>query len=189
MKRHQVSSPILVTGGTGTLGQIVVALLHDAGLNVRVLSRHTPVPTDGIEHVTGDLTTGEGLETAVRGTQIIVHCAGTAKGDDDKTRRLVLAARPAGVRHLVYVSVVGADRIPVGSTLDRMMFGYFAAKLAAERIVSGSGIPWTTLRATQFQETFLSVAKGMARLPLIPVPAGFRSVSYTHLTLPTNREV
>ena len=54
------------------------------------------------------------------------------------------------------------------------MFGYFASKLAAERVVAGSGIPWTTLRATQFQQSFLSVARWMAKLPVIPVPNGFR---------------
>jgi uncharacterized protein YbjT (DUF2867 family) len=51
---------------------------------------------------------------------------------------------------LVAISVVGADRIPVVSGIDRAMFGYFAAKLAAERVVADSGLPWTTLRATQF---------------------------------------
>ena len=54
------------------------------------------------------------------------------------------------------------------------MFGYFGSKLAAEQVVANSGIPWTTLRATQFQQSFLAVARGMARLPVIPVPGGFR---------------
>ena len=81
---------------------------------------------------------------------------------------------PAGVRHLVYISVVGADRIPIVSGIDRAMFGYFGSKLAAERIVSGSGLPWTTLRATQFHDLQLTVAEQMAKLPVIPVPAGVR---------------
>src|SRR5204863_9009496 len=51
---------------------------------------------------------------------------------------------------------------------------YFASKLAAERVVVDSGLPWTTLRATQFHDLFLMTARQMARLPLIPVPAGFR---------------
>jgi uncharacterized protein YbjT (DUF2867 family) len=75
---------------------------------------------------------------------------------------------------LVYISVVGADRIPVVSGIDRAMFGYFASKLAAERAVADSGLPWTTLRATQFHNLFLMTAKQMARLPVITVPAGFR---------------
>ena len=66
---------------------------------------------------------------------------GTKKGDEDKARHLVRAARRAGTRHLVYISVVGADRIPVASGVDRAMFGYFAAKLAAERVVADSGLP------------------------------------------------
>jgi uncharacterized protein YbjT (DUF2867 family) len=74
----------------------------------------------------------------------------------------------------VYISVVGADRVPVVSGIDRAMFGYFAAKLAAERIVADSGLPWTTLRATQFHDLMSATARGMAKLPVIPVPAGFR---------------
>ena len=54
------------------------------------------------------------------------------------------------------------------------MFGYFASKLAAERVVADSGLPWTTLRAAQFHDLILMVAQQMARLPVIPVPAGFR---------------
>jgi len=69
---------------------------------------------------------------------------------------------------------VGADRIPVVSRVDRAMFGYFAAQLAAERVVTGSGLPWTTLRATQFHDLILTVARALAKLPVVPVPAGFR---------------
>src|SRR6185369_10063806 len=70
-------------------------------------------------------------------------------------------------------SVIGADRIPVVSGIDRTMFGYFGFKLAAERIVAESGLPWTTLRAAQFHDLSLTVAQQMAKLPVIPVPAGF----------------
>jgi len=75
---------------------------------------------------------------------------------------------------VVYISVVGADRVPVAGRADRAMFGYFASKLAAERIVAGSGVPWTTLRATQFHDLMLTTAEQMAKLPVMPVPAGFR---------------
>jgi uncharacterized protein YbjT (DUF2867 family) len=78
------------------------------------------------------------------------------------------------VEHFVHISVIGADRIPVVSAIDRAMFGYFASKLATERVVAESGLPWTTLRASQFHDAFLLVARGMTRLPIIPVPAGFR---------------
>jgi uncharacterized protein YbjT (DUF2867 family) len=176
-----VASPTLITGGTGTLGRLVVAQLRDAGRHVRVLSRGRRQGGEDlgeggteIEFVTGDLATGEGIEAAVAGTEIIVHCAGSAKGDEDKARHLVRAASGAGTRHLVYISVVGDDRIPIASGVDRAMFGYFGSKLAAERIVADSGMPWTTLHATQFYDLTLMTAQQMAKLPLIPIPAGFR---------------
>jgi uncharacterized protein YbjT (DUF2867 family) len=164
----------LVTGGTGTLGRLVVPRLRDAGCTVRVLSRRSREAGEGIEFVTGDLATGEGIEAAVEGAEIIVHCAGTNSCDAEKSRNLVRAASQVGVRHLVYISVVGADRIPVVSGVDRAMFGYFASKLAAERVVADSGLPWTTLRATQFHYGFLTVARQMAKLPVLPVAAGVR---------------
>ena len=165
---------ILVTGGTGTLGRLVVPRLRSAGCRVRVLSRGSHEAADGVEFVTGDLATGEGVEAAVRGTEIIVHCAGSTKGDEDKALNLVRAASRVGPRHLVYISVVGADRVPVVSGVDRAMFGYFASKLAAERIVAESGLPFTTLRATQFHDLTLATARQMAKLPVIPVPSGVR---------------
>ena len=70
--------------------------------------------------------------------------------------------------------MVGADRLPVVSGLDRAMFGYFASKRAAELVVEESGLPWTTLRATQFHELMLMVARQTSRLPVLPAPAGFR---------------
>ena len=169
-----MASTTLVTGGTGTLGRLVVPRLHDAGHGVRVLSRHPHQGGDDVEFVTGDLTTGEGIQSAVEGPEIIVHLAGSSKGDEDKARHLVRAASRAGTRHLVYISVVGVDRIPVVSGVDCTMFGYFGSKLAAERVVADSGLPWTTLRATQFHDLVLMVAQQMARLPVIPVAAGFR---------------
>jgi uncharacterized protein YbjT (DUF2867 family) len=165
---------ILVTGGTGTLGSFVVPRLRDAGCNVRVLSRHSRDAEEGIEYLANDLTTGEGIEPAVEGVEVIIHLAGGQKGDDVKTQNLVRAASRAGTPHLVYISVVGADRIPVVSGIDRAMFGYFASKRAAERVVAGSGLPWTTLRATQFHELALLTAQYMAKLPVLPVPTGFQ---------------
>ena len=164
----------LVTGGTGTLGRLVVPRLQDAGYDVRVLSRHSHDGQGGIEFVTGDLATGEGIDAAVEGSEIIVHLAGDKKGDEHKAQNLVRAASRNGTQHLVYISVVGADRIPVTSRIDRAMFGYFASKLAAEQIVVDSGLPWTTLRATQFHQSMLLLVQQMAKLPVIPVPARWK---------------
>jgi uncharacterized protein YbjT (DUF2867 family) len=169
-----MNAPVLVTGGTGTLGRLVVPRLRDAGREVRVLSRHRREGGQGVQLATGDLATGEGIDAAVEGTEVIVHCAGTTRGDEGKARHLVRAASRAGVRHLVHISVVGADRVPLASGIDRAMFGYFGSKLAAERVVADSGLPWSTLRATQFHDLLFLVVGQLARLPVVPVPAGFR---------------
>jgi uncharacterized protein YbjT (DUF2867 family) len=160
-----MTSPILVTGGTDTLGRHVVPLLREAGRDMRVLSRRGHESGDGIEYVSGDLRKGEGIEPAVERVEIILHLAGGPKGDDEATGNLVRVASRAGVRHVVYISVIAADRVPLG---------YFRSKLGAERAVAGSGVPWTTLRAAQFHDFALNVVQKMAMLPVVPVPGGVR---------------
>jgi uncharacterized protein YbjT (DUF2867 family) len=154
---------ILVTGGTGTLGKQVAARLREADREVRVLSRRAGHSQHGLTFVTGDLATGEGLPAAVRGAGTIVHCASNQKGDVQATRNLVLAAAREQSPHLVYISIVGVDRFP---------HGYFKSKLKAEGVIADSGLPWTTLRATQFYELIRNGARRLAALPVIPVPAG-----------------
>ena len=156
--------PILVTGGTGTLGRQVVARLRESGREVRVLTRHSRASQDGLAFVTGDLATGEGLPAAVDGAGTIVHCASNRRGDGEATRRLVRAvAQETPAPHVVYISIVGVDRFPRG---------YFKTKLEAEGVITDSGLPSTTLRATQFYELIRSGVRRLARLPVIPVPAG-----------------
>jgi len=163
-----MSSLVLVTGGTGTLGRLVTPLLREAGYPVRVLSRHgAGAGADhGVGHVIGDLFTGAGVEAAVQGAEIVLHLAGGPKGDDEATRNLVRAAQRGGdVRHLVYISVIGADRVPLA---------WLRSKLGAEQAVAGSGLPWTTLRAAQFHDLVLTMVQKMAKLPVVPVPGGLR---------------
>jgi uncharacterized protein YbjT (DUF2867 family) len=164
--------PILVTGGTGTLGRQVVTRLQRAGRPVRALGRHATDMNPAVELVVADLETGAGVDAALDGVEIVVHCAGTAKGDDIKAKTLVDAAQRANVRHIVYISVVGADETPINGPIDRAMFGYFGAKHAAERIIAESGIPWTTVRATQFHDLTLKTLEQLAKLPVMPVFGG-----------------
>jgi uncharacterized protein YbjT (DUF2867 family) len=159
------TAPILVTGGTGTLGGHVVPLLRAAGHEVRVLSRGAREGGDGVEYVTGDLSTGEGVAAAVAGVRTVLHLAGGPKGDDVATRNLVRACVGAKVRHLVYISVIGADRVPLA---------WLRTKLDAERVIADSGIPWTTLRAAQFHDLTLTMIEKMTKLPVLPVPGGLR---------------
>jgi uncharacterized protein YbjT (DUF2867 family) len=171
------NEPILVTGGTGGLGHRVVERLRNAGRNVRVLSRHAHESAPGVEYVAGDLAKDVGVQASVDGVAIVIHCAGVGKIKEDtaQAQNLVRAANRAGVRHLVSVSVVGADRIPVNNAVDRSMFAYFASQRAKELVVAESGMPWTNLRATQFHDGFILVmVRGMSKLPVVPLPAGFR---------------
>ncbi len=123
---------IVVTGGTGGLGRRVVTRLRDQGRNVRVLNRHQGDSQEGVEYVAGDLAKNEGIEEAISGAEIVVHCAGVGKIKEDtaQAQNLVVAAQRGGVRHLVSISVVGAERIPVRSAVDRAMFAYFASQRA-----------------------------------------------------------
>jgi uncharacterized protein YbjT (DUF2867 family) len=160
-----MASPVLVTGGTGRLGRLVVARLQERGCDVRVLSRHGRPVLPGVTFFTADLRTGQDIEPAVTGTAAIIHCATSTRGDAEATRNLVAAASRTGSAHLVYVSIVGIDRIA--------SWGYPKAKLQAEQIVAGSGLPWTILRVTQFYDYCLANARKLSRFPIAPVPAGF----------------
>ena len=111
-------------------------VLAEAGHEARPLSRGSG----------GDLVTGAGLAEALDGADRVLHAAsdsGTRHGavDVEATRSLLTAA--AGVEHLLYLSIVGVDRIP---------YRYYRNKLACEQLVAASGIPFTILRATQFHE-------------------------------------
>jgi len=149
---------ILVTGGTGTLGRIVTERLRADGHEVRVLSRHVqPYAVDLREG-------GAGLEAAVKGVDAIVHCATTPRGGDERAAaHLIAAARAAGVPHLLYISIVGVDVVPIG---------YYQTKFAVEKLISESGLGWTILRTTQFHDLVVQVLAGLVRLPVLLLPAG-----------------
>ncbi|MFJ3671649.1 SDR family oxidoreductase [Streptomyces sp. NPDC090106] len=149
---------ILVTGGTGTLGRLVAERLRADGHEVRVLSRHS-------EPYAADLRKGgDALDRAVEGVDTIVHCATTPTGGDERAAaHLLAAARWAGVRHFVHISIVGIERVD---------FPYYRVKLAVEKQIERSGVPWTILRATQFHDLVARLFDASSKLPVMPVPAG-----------------
>ncbi|MFI6866723.1 SDR family oxidoreductase [Nocardia sp. NPDC050406] len=153
---------VLITGGTGKLGRTVAARLDNGQSEVRVLSRR---PAPG--RVVGDLRRGTGLDAAVAGVDVVVHCATTyGRGDVAAARHLVDAiGRTGGRPHVVNVSIVGVDRIPLP---------YYRAKFAAEQTISTSGLPWTILRATQFHDLLATMFARPRWLPFTLAPAGFR---------------
>ncbi|GAA5142315.1 SDR family oxidoreductase [Pseudonocardia adelaidensis] len=154
-----MEEPILVTGGTGTVGREVVRLLRDAGSQPRVLSRQR-----GPGLVTGDLVTGAGIAEAVRDVGVVVHAATRPGRDVTGIRQLMAAARSTGAHpHVVLISIVGADRVPLP---------YYRERCAVEDAVAGSGLPWTVQRSTQFHALLDRLLGIAARLPVLPVPAG-----------------
>jgi uncharacterized protein YbjT (DUF2867 family) len=132
---------IAVAGGTGVVGRHAVEAVRAAGHVPVILSRSTGV----------DLLTGTGLDAALAGADAVIDtsnittlsAAAATTFFTRATGNLVAAAARAGVGHLVVLSIVGIDRMP---------HDYYAGKVAQERVVANSTVPWTILRATQFHE-------------------------------------
>lgn len=167
---------ILVTGGTGNLGRELVPRLLGRGHTVRVLSRRADPPTpDGAVAVQGDLVKGTGLDEAVDGVDVIVHCAGgtggpssmlyrvTKRTDAGATKTLLDAAKAAGDPYVVYISIVGIDRIPLG---------YYRAKLEAEGHIDDAGLPYTILRTTQWHPLLWELCERAGRRRTMYLPRG-----------------
>jgi len=131
---------IVVIGGTGRIGSKTVAILRQGGHEVVAASPDTGVNT----------ITGQGLKEAMTGTQVVIDLANSPSFEDTAVleffqtsgRNLLAAEAPAGVRHHIALSIVGTDRAPDN--------GYFRAKVAQEKLIEASGIPYTIIRSTQF---------------------------------------
>lgn len=163
---------ILLTGGTGVLGSELLPKLAAAGHVVRVMSRRGGSADVGAptEWVQADLLTGEGLDGALKDVELVLHCASsprkqTREIDVEGTRLLLQAAGRTGKPAVFYISIVGVDRIP---------FGYYKAKLAAERLVEAYAGSWSILRATQFHELIDMFLRMLVRLPFAMLPANFQ---------------
>jgi uncharacterized protein YbjT (DUF2867 family) len=164
-----VESRVLVTGGTGTLGRVLVPQLRAAGHQVAVLSRRPGTAPEGVERRVGDLRSSTGLGAALTGIDTVVHLASdplrASKVDVEGSDRLVAEAAAAGVGHLVYLSIVGCDRNP---------YPYYRAKTAVESLVLDGRVPGTVLRATQFHDFVPRVAGMLRKGPLLVLPRGLR---------------
>jgi uncharacterized protein YbjT (DUF2867 family) len=160
---------VLVTGAAGGLGRELLPRLVTNGYAVRGTSRRDDPAIRGVEWVKSDITTGDGLADAVRGVETVIHAASDAfdawKVDADGTARLIEMCERANVRHFIYVSIVGVDKIPLE---------YYKAKLAAEERVMTGRVPWTIQRAPQFFGFVDFIISRMARFPLIMLPTDWK---------------
>ena len=153
---------IVVIGGTGLIGAKTVAILRQGGHEVVAASRKGGVNT----------VTGEGLKEAMVGAQTVIDVSNAPSLDakavleffETSGRNLLAAEAAAGVRHHVVLSIVGADRVP-GQ-------GYYRAKIAQEKLIETSGIPYTIIRATQFFEFLGSIADANTNGMVVRLPLG-----------------
>ena len=165
---------IVVIGGTGLIGSKTVAILRQRGHQVVAASPNTGVNT----------ITGEGLKGALAGAQVVIDLVNSPSFEDKAVldffetseRHLLPAEAAAGVRHHVALSIVA---------IDRTDNGYFRAKVAQEKLIEESGVPYTIIRATQFMEFLRGIAdykrgreRSQASARLVPAHRGGRGRAY-----------
>ena len=152
---------IVVIGGTGLIGSKTVAILRQGGHEVVGAS-----PKSGVNSITG-----EGLKEAMAGTQVVIDLTNSPSFEDKAVleffetsgRNLLPAEAAAGVRHHVALSIVA---------IDRTDNGYFRAKIAQEKLIEGSGIPYTIVRSTQFLEFLAGIAASGAEGDKVRISTG-----------------
>ena len=153
---------IVVIGGTGLIGTKLVNILRKRDHEALAAS-----PASGVNTITG-----EGLTEALAGAQIVVDLANAPSWEDKAVleffetsgRNLLAAETKAGVRHHIALSIVGTDRTPDN--------GYFRAKVAQEKLIETSGIPYTIIRSTQFMEFLGGIAASSTNGSMVRISPG-----------------
>ncbi|CAN7572281.1 SDR family oxidoreductase [Mesorhizobium caraganae] len=143
---------IVIIGGTGLIGSKTTERLRKQGHEVIAAAPNTGVNT----------ITGEGVKEALTGAEVVIDLANSPSFEDNAAmeffeisgRNLLAADKAAGVRHHIALSVVGTERLQDA--------GYFRAKLAQEKLIKASGIPYTIVHSTQFMEFLPAIAKSGA---------------------------
>lgn len=153
---------IVVLGGTGLVGSKTVPILRGSGHEVLVAS-----PKSGV-----DTITGAGLAGALAGAEVVIDLTNSPSFEDKAVleffetsgRNILAAERAAGVTHHVALSIVGCDRTPDN--------GYFRAKVAQEKLVAASGVPYSIVRSTQFLEFLAGIVTSSVNGDVVRVSPG-----------------
>ncbi|SRR5579884_807476 len=159
---------VLVTGATGVLGRALLERLDHQEFAVRAAARHVPASgsDSDVEWVSIDVASGDGVQAALDGVDVVLHAVnaggrGSREVNVDGLQGLLLAARTAGVSHVIYPSIVGIDRIPLA---------YYRQKLEAEKLVARGAVGWTLVRGTQFHDLIDHIFSRLSRFPVVPLP-------------------
>ncbi len=152
-------SNILITGGTGVLGKSLCALLTSHTIPFTIGSRRNLTNAENVAVM--DLLTGGGVADAVAGKSVVIHLASDLKREQQVTQNLLKALTANPTVHLIYVSIVGIDKVSID---------YYRQKLASERAIKESALPYSILRATQFHEFIDQLLSNFLRAPIGLLP-------------------
>jgi uncharacterized protein YbjT (DUF2867 family) len=163
---------ILVTGSTGQLGSTLLKQLKSSDYKVKITSRRKPEGIGNFEWVYSDLSSGEGLEAAIKDVDVIIHAA-TSPIKNSKMVEVSgfkeFLGKMKHIKHLIYPSIVGIDEIPLK---------YYKQKYEAEELLKNCSIPHTIVRATQFHNFVenLFISKPLFKRYIVPGNLKFQSV-------------
>ncbi|MBT2658455.1 NAD(P)H-binding protein [Bacillus sp. ISL-18] len=163
---------VLVTGSSGQLGSTLLKQLNGFDYQVKLTSKRKPEGIEHLEWVYSDLSTGEGLEEAIKDVDVIIHAA-TSPIKNSKIVEVSGFKEFIGklhhIKHFIYPSIVGIDEIP---------FNYYQQKQKAENLLKNSSIPHTIVRATQFHHFVekIFISKPLFKRYIVPGNVPFQSV-------------
>lgn len=165
---------ILVTGGTGTLGSCFEQLALGEGMDIRIASRNKPAEMKS-EWCFLDVETGEGLKEALKDVDVVFHTATSPVRNSDVidvggTKKLLAVCKEQKIKHFIYPSIVGIDKIPMK---------YYESKVQVENLVQASDLPYTILRATQFHNLVEKLFDAFLRFPvtILPTKMQFQTIA------------
>jgi len=173
--KKSMANKILITGGTGHLGQKIVQLIKSKEYEVSILTSKSGLKNeDNITYFTGNLSQNIGLKEATKDINTIIHCASNPrdfeKVDIEGTQNLLNSIDKNSIKHLVYISIVG---------IHKSDYPYYQAKLKVENILENSGIPYTIVRTTQFHSFVFNLIQSLinetaSEKSVLKIPEGLK---------------